>query len=297
MPGGFDARFEFDLDSNTWTDAWLRLKPGDGHQFRIGQYKQPLFLDELSSDRSSAFLEQALPSSFALARRLGAEYSYGNDAYRLSLSRYDGTLAGTHQGQGWVGRAHWVAWRQDRDLLHFALAHGREQPSGGQLRLRSRAEGAPFLPTVVDSGTLTAVEHVNRSGIEVLWLRGPWSVQAEYLQARISRELRRDAHLTGWYAQISWFAGGDRRGYKDGAVDKPALGEDGRGLELALRVSALDLNDDTVRGGQIDNSGISLIYYAHPQVRLLANWIHVHGERAERTLGPRILGARLQFSF
>lgn len=297
LPAGVDARFEFDLDSNTWTDAWLRLKPGRGHQIRIGQYKQPLFLDELSSDRNSAFLEQALPTSLVIARRLGVEYSYGTDAYRLSLSRYDGTLAGTHQGQAWVARALWLPWRQGNDLLHLAFAHGREQPAGGLIRLRSRAEGAPFLPIVVDSGTLRAVEHVDRSGIEALWLRGAWSAQAEYLQARISRQPGLNAKLSGWYAQLSWFASGDRRGYKDGAVDKPDLGEDGRGLELALRLSGLDLDDGSVRGGQIDNTGLGVIYYAHPQVRVMANWIHVHGERAERTLGPRILGARLQFSF
>jgi len=102
-PAGFDARAEFDTFPNAWTDVFLRWRGGP-HSLRIGQYKQPMFLDELTSDRFTMFMEQSLPNSFSIARRLGAEYTWANPHWRASFSVYDGNLLGLLKGAGSGGR-------------------------------------------------------------------------------------------------------------------------------------------------------------------------------------------------
>lgn len=296
MPSAIDARVEFDIHSRSWTDAFLRHRHG-AHQLRIGQFKQPIFLDELSSDRNTAFTEQGLPASFAIARRIGIDYSYSWSTFRLALSRYDGTLAGTNKGVGWAGRLVWLAHREGDTLLHLAAALAVEDPADGQLRLRSRLESTSKAPSLLDTGRLSGVRELRREGIEMLALRGPLAIQAEFLRAHLRRDSGPGASLPGWYAQASYFIGDDRRRYKDGVVDSPDLGEDGRGLELSLRLSRLDLDDGAVQGGTARNLSLGATWYFSPQLRLMANWVHSDSRRRGQDLDPRYLNLRVQVGF
>ncbi len=40
---------------------------------------------------------------------------------------------------------------------------------------------------LIDTGSLTKADHVDRQGLEGLWIRGPWSLQSEVLREDISR--------------------------------------------------------------------------------------------------------------
>ena len=295
-PAGFDAKLEYDVFPNTWTDAFARWR-GQGHSVRIGQFKQPMFLEELTSDRYTMFLEQGMPSSFALARRLGAEYSYATPQWRLGASAYDGNLRGQLQGTGVVGRVVYTPWADPGHVLHVGLSLGSESPDGGSARFSSRVEASGIGRTRLDTGTLAGVDRIRRSGVEALWINGPWTVQAEYLHSQLSRDGAADAGLHGWYAEAGWFASGDHTSYKDGAIDAPDIGEDGRALELAARVSQLDLDDNGVRGGDSTNFSLGANWYLSKHVRLTANYVHVDGERRDVPVEPDILEARVMLTF
>ena len=295
-PAGFDAKVEYDVHANIWTDVWVRWR-GEGHGVRVGQYKQPMFLDELTSDRYTLFMEQGLPSSFALARRIGAEYSYATPHWRFSLSAYDGNLRGLQKGAGGVGRAVWTPWAQPGDLLHLALSAGSESPDGDIARFSSRVEQSGIGRTRLDTGVLTGVDRIRRTGLEALWIRGPFTAQGEYLRADLSRRNAGDAALGGWYAQLGWFVSGDHSSYKDGALEIPDLGEDGRAVEIAARISALDLDDGSVRGGDTRNYTLGANWYLGKHVRLAANYVHVDGERRGADVQPDVLEARVMLTF
>lgn len=295
-PAGVDAKVEFDVHTNTWTDAWLRWR-GEGHAVRLGQYKQPMFLDELTSDRYTMFMEQGLPGSFALARRLGVEYTYATAHWRLSLSGYDGNLRGLQKGAGAVGRVVWTPWAQPGDLLHLALSAGSESPEGDLARFSSRVEQSGIGRTRLDTGSLAGVDRIRRTGLEALWIHGPFTVQGEYLRADLSRRSASDAALGGWYAQLGWFLSGDHTAYKDGAIDIPDLGEDGRAVEIAARISELDLDDGSVRGGDTRNYTLGANWYLGKHVRLAANYVHVDGERRGVDVQPDVLEARVMLTF
>jgi phosphate-selective porin OprO/OprP len=295
-PAGLDARVEFDAFTNIWTDAVVRWR-GHGHSVRVGQFKQPMFLDELTSDRYTMFMEQGLPSSFALARRLGAEYSWANPQWRASFSVYDGNLRGQLKGTGGVARVVYTPFAEAGHLLHLGLSLGSESPDDNLARFSSRVEGSGIGSTRLDTGTLSDVERVDRSGLEALWIRDSWTLQGEYVRSRLARGNSSDADLDGWYVGASWFVSGDHTGYRDGAIQAPDLGEDGRALELALRVSSLDLDDAGVRGGDSTNFTLGANWYANAHVRLSANYVHVDGQRRGVDVEPDILQARLMLTF
>jgi phosphate-selective porin OprO/OprP len=295
-PAGVDARVEFDAFTNIWTDAVVRWR-GHGHSVRVGQFKQPMFLDELSSDRFTMFMEQGLPSSFALARRLGAEYSWANPQWRASFSVYDGNLRGQLKGAGVVGRVVYTPFADAGNLLHLAISAGSESPDEDRARFSSRVEASGIGRTRLDTGTLTDVDRIVRTGLEALWIRGPWTLQGEYLRGNLSRTGNADADLDGWYVGASWFASGDHTQYRDGAIQAPSLGEDGRAFELAARISSLDLDDGSVRGGDTTNFTLGANWYPNAHVRMTANYVHVDGERRGVPVEPDILEARVMLTF
>lgn len=295
-PAGVDAKLEYDVYPNVWTDAFVRWR-GQGHSVRVGQFKQPMFLDELTSDRYTLFQEQGMAASFALARRLGAEYSYATPQWRLGASAYDGNLRGQLKGAGIVGRVVYTPWAEAGRVLHFALSAGSENPDNDSARFSSRVEASGIGRTRLDTGTLSGVDRILRSGVEALWINGPWTVQGEYLQSQLSRDSAADAGLHGWYVEAGWFVSSDHTSYKDGAIDAPDIGEDGRALELAARVSQLDLDDNGVRGGNSTNFSLGANWYLSKHVRLTANYVHVDGERRDVPVEPDILEARVMLTF
>lgn len=294
-PAGVEARGEYDAFANTWTDAFLRWRDG-AHSVRVGQYKQPMFLDELSSDRFTMFMEQGLPGSFALARRIGAEYTWSNPQWRASLSLYDGNLRGQLKGSGAVGRVVYTPFADAGNLLHLAMSAGSESPDEDRARFSSRVEASGIGRTRLDTGTLTDVDQIIRTGLEALWIRDSWTLQGEYLRSNLSRA-NADANLDGWYVGASWFASGDRTSYRDGAIEAPDLGEDGRAFELAARISSLDLDDGSVQGGDSTNFTLGANWYPNANVRLTANYVRVDGERRGVSVEPDILEARVMLTF
>jgi phosphate-selective porin OprO/OprP len=295
-PAGVDAKAEFDVFANAWTDAYVRWR-GGAHAVRVGQYKQPMFLDELTSDRYTLFMEQGLPGSFALARRLGAEYTWANAHWRASVSVYDGNLRGQLKGGGGVGRLVYMPFAEAGHLLHVAVSAGSESPDADRARFSSRVEASGIGRTRLDTGTLTDVDRVTRTGLEALWINNSWTLQSEYLRSALSRSANADADLHGWYVAVGWFVSGDHSKYKDGAIEAPDLGEDGRALELAARISSLDLDDASVGGGHTTNYTLGANWYPNAHVRLSANYVHVDGDRRRAPVEPDILEVRVMLTF
>jgi phosphate-selective porin OprO/OprP len=295
-PGGFDAKAEFDLASNAWTDAYLRWR-GAGHSVRIGQYKQPLYLDELNSNRNLLFMEQAMPGSMAIARRLGVGYGYAAGAWRFDVSAHGGDLRGRSKGDGLAARLGFDPVNDGAETRHLGLSLASESPDDETARFRSRAELSGVSGQRLDTGTVSGVDRILRAGVEGLWIRGAWMVKSEYLSARLERDTAPDAQVDGWYVDASWFPTGHKRGYKDGLLEGPALGEGERAVELAARVSRLDLDDAGVRGGDATTLTLGVNWYLNRNVRLMANYVHVDSDRRGLAVEPEGLQARVQVSY
>jgi phosphate-selective porin OprO/OprP len=161
-------------------------------------------------------------------------------------------------------------------------------------------DGTPFF---ANTGNLLNVEHVHTFDVEALWVYGPLSVQAEYMPVLVDRPNVRTAFLDGGYVQVGWFLTGEHRPYDriSGAIDRVRPFEDfflvntdkglerGKGaVEVALRLSHLDLNDRDISGGVVNDLTFGVNWYCNPYCKVVFNC--VHSWRQSQTSPPHAPG-------
>ena len=239
----------------------------------------------------------------------------GQDQFGNSLS--------TVGGNGLVGRITRLAWYDEdegRSYLHLGGGYYLNVPPRHAHRIRSipeifvgenRANGigtAGFpvpgvfdgTPFFVDTGPLLGVDHVHTLGLEGLWVYGPLSVQAEAMAAIVNQSPATST-LDGAYVQVGYFLTGEHRPYDriNGAIDRVKPFEDfflvgtdcglERGLgawEVALRLSHIDLDDNVISGGKMDNLSVGLNWYCNPYCKVVFNYIHSWRESPTAPINP-----------
>lgn len=94
--------------------------------------------------------------------------------------------------------------------------------------------------------------------------------------------------------QATWSPSGDARSYKRGATGAPAAA---MAWELALRWSAIDLDDGGVAGGRVEQLGIAATCYLDRHVRVVGNLLAFDSRRNGVSHDPFVAGLRLQFTY
>ena len=140
------------------------------------------------------------------------------------------------------------------NIVHLGLHANYINPPSNEARVRTRPESHVTNTRLLDTRDLNNVDGVSTNGIEFAWIGGPMSVQAEYLTRDISRQGAEDLTFDGFYIFGSYFLTGHTRNYDagSGSIGRTKLDNKGA-VELALRYSALDLNDKDVIGGEGNN--------------------------------------------
>ncbi|MDO1529322.1 porin [Fulvimonas sp. R45] len=312
--GVYDAKAEFDFQSRKWQDAYLRLQSealfgGDAGALRIGQGKTPVGFEGNTGSNATTFIELALPSQAVYEnRRIGVDWSLQRPSWLVSLGYYGGDLQGDNDGRTLAARVAWVPVHREGKVLHLGLAASRERPQASvdgrgvasppAARLRSTPE-AGLAPVLLDTGTLAGVERLDRTGLEGLWIEGPWSVQGEYLHARtvFRRGDRPDFDGRGWYVSVSWVPTGESRPYQGGNVGNIVPSRPWGAVELAVRYSELDLDDAPVAGGRGHDWTLGVNGYLGRHLRLQANYIRAFSDRRGRVLNPHIIELRAVVAF
>jgi phosphate-selective porin OprO and OprP len=281
----FDAGAQYEFESRTWMDVYVRahskgLLGTDIGSVRVGWIKTPVGLEGLTASRAPSFLEAPLPSQAIYAgRRTGVEYSLGRPNYQFAVAYYGGNdPEGLDQGRMWGGRSVWSPRTGPGDIWHFGASHSSERPAGGRARLRARPEAGLTDVRLVDTGALTGVQEVERSGLELIRVAGPLAVQAEYLAAQVDRAApggKVNANgASGW---VSWVVTGESRPYSGTLGNIVPTGRYGA-LELLARYSTLDL-DSTVHGGVQRSLTLGANYYWTQHVKVQVNYLRSHAQR------------------
>nr|WP_238346136.1 porin [Luteimonas saliphila] len=299
----YDLAVQRDLESETWMDVSLKLHSKgllgrDIGALRVGQFKTPVGFDAGNATRAAPFLEPALPVQATYAgRRVGAEWSLQRPAYLASVAWYDGNdLEGGNAGSTLAGRAAWVPRNAKGDVLHLGVAASRERPDSGTTRLRARPEVALTDVRLVDTGSLAGVDAIHRTGLEGLWIRGPWSLQGEVLEVRADRDGGlSDVSGDGAYLFGSWVVTGESRGYNGYTTN--VVPAETSALEVLLRYSRLDLDDGAIRGGRQSDWTVGVNWYLGRNLKLQANYVFAHARRAGVLRDPEAFGLRAQVHF
>jgi phosphate-selective porin OprO/OprP len=153
-------------------------------------------------------------------------------------------------------------------------------------------------------------------GTEFLYIRGPWSFQAEYgwnflNNAQVGAKSVQNYEFNGGYLQLSYMLTGEYRHYdkKWGTLSRYYLGGDGpyenaflvrdalgdlccgRGAwELALRYSYVNLNSDLgstdpVRGGIANGTTVALNWYLNTNLSVMTDWNYCYRYDANAVTG------------
>jgi phosphate-selective porin OprO/OprP len=163
---------------------------------------------------------------------------------------------------------------------------------------------------LIDTGDLAATTQ-QQVGLELAWVRGPLSLQSEFVWTHVNDTGPGSTEPWGAYAYASYFLTGEHRPYdrEEGVfrrvkpyenfwlVDTPCGCAAGWGAwELALRWSYMDFID--IDGQQLHDVTFGVNWYWNPRARLMFDWIHPmrHTNTDGATEGD-VLGARFQVDF
>lgn len=283
----YKTSIEFAEAAYAYRENYFGLKglPAVGN-LQVGFMKEPVSLEELTSDLYTTFIERGLPNALA------PSYDHGV----MLFNAYEDGRFCWWAGDFWDGPGSPapiqhnltaritgapILDRESSTLLHLGASVSDRSPESETDQFRARPE-APFVPRLVDTGVF-GVDSERIVGLEGAFVRGPFSVQGEWLQ--VSCDDHPDAPgpsptFRGWYAFVSWFATGESRPYRNGAFQRirPKSNFDGKGggwgaLEVAARYSVLDLDDDGIAGGVADDVTLGANWYLNPSAHVSANYV------------------------
>jgi len=284
----FKAQYEFAGNNADFKDMYLGIKdiPRLG-TVKVGHFKEPFSLEELTSSKYITFMERSLPGIFAPSRNTGLGFHSTALDDRLTLAAglfhdSDGIGDSGDKKLNFSARVTGTPIKEDGSLLHLGLSWTSRDPEDKLLRLRQRPE-VHLADRFVDTGSV-ATEGMDVLGLEAATVLGPFSLQGEYMAASLDIPGGSDADLSGWYAYASWFVTGESRAYKasKGVFSRVSPADNftvdgGSGaVELAVRLSNLDLNDAgaSISGGELDDLTLGLNWYLNRSTRVTLNWVN-----------------------
>jgi phosphate-selective porin OprO/OprP len=321
--GIYDAIVQYDFQSDQWSDTFLRFRSKgvvgtDLGSFRFGYSKTPVGFEGATSSAATTFVETALPTQAIWeGRRAGVDWAFARPHFVLNVGDYfwRKDFDGENPGHTWAARAAWVPINETGEVLHLGLSASREMLDWAdqgtvppEARLRARPEAGLTPVRLVDSGTLSYSKRIDRQGFEALWIEGPWSVQGEYLQAKVERHNGQpDYDTNGFYVFATWTVTGEPRHYSDGNVgnrrynsrDEADIHSEGPwgAVELAVRYSELDLNDGAITGGKEHDWTLGANWYIGEHLKVQANYVRAYSDRGNLQVNPRIFELRAQVNF
>ncbi|GAB3091191.1 OprO/OprP family phosphate-selective porin [Lysobacter terrae] len=304
--------------SGKWLDVNVKYKIGGdaNHYLQVGQFKQPNSMEELSSTRFNDFISKAaVTNTYAVARRTGVAYSYGDVNWSITGSYFGRELTrNLAHGSGYGVRGTWAPINETGNILHVGLAYVDYDTDADTFRLRSRPDADLATQRLVDSGNLTDTDNVGIASVEGLWVHGPIKVQGEYYTANVNRygTGHGDYKSDGAYISGVWNITGETWGYKAGVPVTLLPEEPGLGMfQLGLRYDTLDLNDGSgnpttgavagVLGGKQNIWTAGVNWYWRSNFKFALNYVMVDttkwstAARREVDDNPNIVEGRIQF--
>ncbi|MFW6132737.1 MAG: OprO/OprP family phosphate-selective porin [Planctomycetota bacterium] len=316
---GFKLQFDFAGGDADLKDAYLQFKhvPFVG-SVKVGHFKEPFSLEELTSSKYITFMERALPNTFAPGRNWGV---MAMDApldermtWAVGLFRdVDGYGHGEDDGAyNLTARLTGLPIYADggRRLVHLGAAYSLRHADDHSFGAFDAHPEQHWAPDFVNSGSFSDADWQHRFGGEAAMVWGPFSAQGEVMAVNVDTDTGDDACLCGFYAYASYFLTGEHRPYKASAGSfgrvkplRPFREDGGWGAwEIACRYSYVDVTDGVGEqnlGQRQAAATVGLNWYLNNNVRIMWNYLHtcVDGSPSDVDAEADLLGMRVQFDF
>lgn len=303
--GDIGRKMSYSLSSNIsdsgdvgLVNAYIDWKPAKDWKIRAGQFKTPMSLDESTSSKYTATLERAaFTDAIEIDRRLGVGVFHTGEKHTLAAGFFGNDIEHQPFASGNVAsaRATFAPISKKSQTIHLGVSarHRTNNKDEGDIRYRQRpyahvAERIVSTGRIANSdtsfGAEAAIIHKN------MWAAGEYNVT----KANCS-ECNSDPSFNGYYAEVGIMIGG-RRTYKDGSFGRPKvnnpINDGGKGaVALVARYDGLDLNSQSVTGGDLKTSTVGADWWPTDHWRLSVNYFNT-----DANLGTSGSGIGQEFS-
>jgi len=247
----FKAQYDFAGGDADFKDVYLGLTDLPIGGIRVGHFKEPFSLEELTSNNYITFMERSLPiETFAPSRNTGLmlhnhvmddRLTYAVGVFRDSAGDEFGNEMGDEYN--FTGRITGTPWFEEKGtrMVHLGLGASVRNEYKNHLsqsklevdqevgRFRSRPEAHLASARLVDTNMLQ-MDELFLVGAEAALVLGPFSLQGEYIVANADGDEGSDRDfdddgapdygyfdsndLQGFYIAASYFVTGEHRPYK-----------------------------------------------------------------------------------
>lgn len=318
----FKADYDFADGDPEFKDVYISVKdiPYVG-SFYAGHFKEPYSLEEMMSSNHMTFMERGLNNVFTPSRNTG--FALMNRILDNRMTCAAGVFrnaddfgnsegdSSTEGGYSLSSRITGLPYYKDdgRRLIHTAFSYSHQNAFEESVRFRARPT-VRLADNFVDTGSFSA-EHFNLYNPEFAVVYGPFSIQSEYTFANIGADDIAinggdDPRFSAWYVSGSYFLTGEHRTYdkREGFFVriKPYENFDLKGgwgaLQLIARYSEIDLNDEGIKGGRLQDITLGFNWYLNPNTIIRVNYVHADAAISETDdASADILGIRFHIDF
>lgn len=284
--------------------AWVNYSSTPGLQFRAGQFKMPMSLEEQTSSRFLDFQERSFVNQLTPGKERGFMV-HGSPTpsvvYAVAVSNGQGKnnndVIAPADGKDLIARLVYNAaedfgWKSS--VAHFGVAYSAgSQPTGSGFSLRTEPRGMTWF----NAASFTGSDYDRKRGaVEFALAHHSFKLQGEQVQVDYAQSGKADRDITARYVEALWMITGESYAdtYRAGAFGRMrprsnfGFGSDGWGAwEIGLRFS--DINADSFRGATAGQSSgtpqlitaatgaraitLGLKWIINPNTRVLLNYI------------------------
>ena len=290
-------KMELDLTDgdNNFTDLYGRYSNKRFGMFTFGNQRVAQTLVNQTSRISRTFMEEPLPAeAFGLGRRLGVGWDKHLKKGGAHVTVFGPDLNGSIGDSGYAARVYLNPSRSRFGVGHIGGSIVSENMSR-KTRFFSHPESRVTNTRLVDTGLFDNVSQQNIYAIELAGSMDSVMFRAEIFRATWNQSDTKDPVFKGFYTQASWILTGETFKYTQGKFLRIRPQNKHGAWEVAVRFSRIDLNDETVTGGEEKNLTLAVNWYSSGnQFRLMSNLIFVRTDVNAGNEDPTILQIRAQ---
>jgi phosphate-selective porin OprO/OprP len=297
----FDKGFETEqLDDWALFDWRLDIPFFNNSVMSIGKQKEPISGERVQSMLFNHMQERtAVADAMLPSRNVGIVWNgsspekYSSWGFGIFNDWFDANQDLDDSSTQFVGRLTWAPFflrtEDDSSLVHLGLGYRHSDAKEG-FRYRTEPEFNKS-PVFVDTGfgqddPLLPADKLETWNAELAWRRGPLWLAGEYTRTYVSNPSLGDPVFDGYWVGLSWILTGEMRAYNKksgvfgGVPVSKSVYQNGKGAwELKARFSNIDLNDGTVKGGDMDIASLGLSWWLTPFMGVDMNYRYIWNTR------------------
>ena len=277
-------RFRIDREFTNgggWRNVWASVEPVENLEIKGGNVIVPFSMEEMQSSNTTALMERSHVTALAPGFSLGGMVSYHARGFTASAGYFGDALSsederGSERGKGFAGRVTYAPFVKKHRFAHVGLALEHRNLDSGDSLAFSAKPGSSLAPALLSTGVIPDGDKLRNIGAEAAYSQGPFLVQGQYARSRVDRNLLGDLAFAAWYAQASFVVTGEDYGYSrtTGSVTGVDVRRKGNAVELAARISGIDLDDSDLLAGHGRTYTVGANYYFNRNIRVMVNYAH-----------------------